>query len=76
MDDDKHDEARWRPVERRLDFDVDRSALILVDVWNTNEIGFERFDRIVRERIKPLVEACRKAGILVVHAPSPPVADK
>ena len=74
--DDKHEEAAWRPVERRLDFDRTLCALVLVDVWSTNEIGFDRIDRIVRERITPLVHACREAGILVVHAPSPPVAGK
>ena len=74
--DDKHEETVWRPVERRLDFDAALCALVLVDAWNTNEIGFERIDRIVRERIVPVVKACREDGILVVHAPSPPVADK
>jgi len=74
--DDKHEEAELRPVERRLDFDGALCALVLVDAWNTNEIGFERIDRVARERIVPVVKACREAGILVVHAPSPPVADK
>ncbi|MDP7384962.1 MAG: hypothetical protein QF593_02925, partial [Nitrospinota bacterium] len=74
--DDKHEEAEWRPVERRLDFDPALCALVLVDAWNTNEISFERIVRIVRERIVPVAKACREAGILVVHAPSPPVADK
>ena len=36
----------------------------------------ERMDKITRERIKPVAEACRKAGLLVVHTPSPPVAKK
>ncbi len=74
--DDKHLEANWKPTEQSLEFDPSLCALILVDVWNTNEISFERIDKITRTQIQPIVKACRKAGFLVIHAPGPPVADK
>ena len=68
--DDKHEEAAWRPIERRLDFDRTLCALVLVDVWNTNEIGFNRIDRIARERIAPVVHACREAGMMASSGPT------
>lgn len=69
-------EAGWRPVEKRVDFDPAQCALILLDVWNMNPLGQEGYDRVTREQIKPVLDACREAGILVVHAPAPDVADK
>ena len=69
-------EATWRPVERRVDFDPSQCALILLDVWNMNPLGQEGYDQVTREQIKPVLEACRDAGILVVYAPAPEVADK
>ncbi len=71
-------EAKFSPIERRVGFDPQLSALILVDVWGWHFITTlrERWNRITEERIKPVVEACRKAGFLVVHTPGPPVADK
>ena len=51
-------------------------ALVLVDCWDQHvvETHLERGGRISRERILPVVRACRSAGIAVVHAPSPPQA--
>lgn len=72
----KYDEAQFRRIERRLSFPAARCALVLLDVWNKNEIGFERFDRIVKKYVAPVADAFREAGMLVVHAPSPPVAAK
>ena len=69
-------EAAWRPAERRVDFDPAQCALILLDVWSMNALGQERYDQVTRDYIKPVLEACREAGILVVHAPAPDVADK
>lgn len=73
---DQYSESEFRPVERNVDFDLKLSCLVIVDAWNTNEIGMDRIDKIINEGIKPVVNACRSTGVLVVHAPGPPVADK
>ena len=48
-------------------------ALVLVDCWAQHpvETHLERGGQIAREKILPVVQACRKAGMRVVHAPSP-----
>jgi nicotinamidase-related amidase len=53
-----------------------QTALVMVDCWDIHYIQSheERSGRICRERLKPVVEACRRAGIAIVHAPSPPRA--
>jgi len=55
---------------------AEQTALVMVDCWDIHYIQSheERSGRICRERLKPAVEACRSAGIAVVHAPSPPRA--
>jgi nicotinamidase-related amidase len=67
-------------VRRVLEADVrtDQAALVLVDVWDLHYLtgSAARAEQIVRERIVPLVEACRGAGLTVVHAPAPEVAVK
>ena len=75
---DEFPEDKFAPIERRVGFDPELSALILLDVWSWHFMPTyrERAGLITRERIKPVAEACRKAGVLVVHAPSPPVANK
>jgi len=54
------------------------TALVLVDVWDVHymESHLEDSGRITRERIVPVVEACRRVGIAVVHAPCPQCAAK
>ena len=75
---DEFPEEKFSPIERRVGFDPRLCALILVDVWGWHFITTlrERWDRITREQIKPVADACRKAGFLVVHTPSPDVANK
>ena len=48
-------------------------GLVLVDCWDKHpvESHLERGGQIAKERILPVVQACRKAGIKVIHAPSP-----
>jgi len=48
-------------------------ALILVDCWNDYflETYRDRAAAICRDRIGPLAEVCRKAGVRIIHAPSP-----
>ncbi|MBN2582839.1 MAG: isochorismatase family protein, partial [Planctomycetes bacterium] len=51
-------------------------ALVCIDVWDRDIHADMRAEdeRVTRERIVPVVEACRKAGVTVVHAPAWPTA--
>ncbi|MDP6776941.1 MAG: cysteine hydrolase, partial [Candidatus Latescibacteria bacterium] len=65
---------------RELDWTVplSQAALISLDVWNFHfsRETLERIEEITVGRIAPLVEACREAGLQVIHAPAGPVAQK
>ena len=62
--------------EIRMKLPVERTALVLVDLWNTHFIDswIERAARVTREAIVPAIQAGRNAGLTVIHAPSPEVA--
>ncbi len=66
--------ARYVELEWRVP--VHQSALVLVDVWGWHYLKDtrERVEQITRERIAPVVAACRRAGVRVIHAPAPRVA--
>lgn len=69
--DNKHRTLRWRlPVEG--------VALILVDVWSDHYVKshLDRGRDITLTHIRPVLEAFRRIGALVVHAPSPDCARK
>ena len=55
---------------------ISRVALVLVDVWQRHYIKDTeaREEAVIAKYLVPLMEACRKAGLPIVHAPSPPVA--
>lgn len=57
---------------------VSSLALVLVDVWNWDylEDVWARDEEIVQRGILPVLGACRKAGITIIHAPCSIVADK
>jgi len=61
-----------------LDWSIPLSqvALVLVDVWSNHYLkdAAARADAIIEERFVPLLEGCRKAGLQIIHAPSPPQA--
>lgn len=66
----RHRDMEWRvPVEQ--------AALVLVDCWAEHFIRTheENSGRIMRELLKPAVQAARAAGMTVVHAPSPTYVD-
>ena len=56
---------------------VDQTALILVDVWDHHYLKDteERAEVIIQNKIVPLLSACRKAGMPIIHAPAPGVAE-
>lgn len=55
---------------------VSQAALVLVDVWEKHYLREpeERADDIINKKLAPLLAACRKKGLMVIHAPSPQVA--
>ena len=67
-------------IRREIDMDlpVDQTALVLVDVWNAHfiESWLERAADVTRQAVAPALQKARDAGITVVHAPSPEVADQ
>lgn len=54
-----------------------QTALVLVDVWDNHfiESWLERAGRVTAEGVVPVLVAARAAGMMVVHAPSPPIAE-
>ena len=58
--------------------DPAEAALVMVDVWDIHpyQSHLERGAEITEKRIVPVAQACREAGIAVVHAPSPGQAPK
>ncbi len=55
---------------------VSQTALVLVDVWQRHYIKEpeERAGVIIDNKLLPLLDACRKEGLSIIHAPSLPVA--
>src|SRR5690554_4776378 len=57
---------------------LSQTALVLVDVWQRHYLKDteERGERIIQDNLVPLIKACRKNGLSIIHAPSSPVAKK
>ena len=57
---------------------VEQTALVLVDMWDNHfiESWLERAVQITKEKVAPALEAARAAGLTIVHATSPPVAEQ
>ena len=55
---------------------VSQTALVLLDVWQRHYIKDTeaRGESIIQQKLIPLLSECRKAGMPIIHAPSPPVA--
>ena len=71
-------ESRFGYVDQRLNLDVKETALVLVDVWNLHYVDswIARATEVAKTKIVPAMEAARKAGMMIIHAPSPRVAKK
>lgn len=65
-------------VEQGLPLPAAQTALVLVDVWATHYIDswLERAADITKAHIVPMMAAARRAGVLVIHAPSPFVVER
>ncbi len=68
-------ESKFHYIEKEITINPREAALILVDIWRE---GFNSFSRRAAEitvrKIVPVIDAARKAGIAIVHAPSPRIA--
>ena len=70
-------ETKFHYVEKTLAIDPKEAALILLDIWKEGDNSFsKRAAEITLKKIVPAVNVARKAGIIIVHAPSPPVAKR
>lgn len=71
-------EAEVQPATVRWRMPADSVALVLVDVWHDLYMAsfMTRAAEITRTKIKPLVEAFRRIGAPVIHAPAPHVSKK
>ena len=58
-----------------LDWEIplSQAAVVLLDVWDRHYIHDpeDRAEEIIQTKLVPLVDACRKAGLPLIHAPSP-----
>lgn len=64
--------------EFEMPLPIDQTALILVDLWNVHfiESWIERAKQVTVECVVPVIDAARKVGMTIVHAPSPSVAQQ
>ena len=71
-------EENYRYHELDWTVPLPQCALISLDVWNYHfaRDTLERIEEITVNRIAPLVDTCREAGLQVIHAPAGPVAQK
>jgi nicotinamidase-related amidase len=55
-----------------------QTALILIDVWQRHYLQDteDRSEQVIDDHLVPLIAACRKAGMEVIHAPSARTAHK
>lgn len=67
-------------IRREIDMvlPVEQTALVLVDLWDAHfiESWIERAEKVTRQAVVPVIDAARDAGITIVHAPSPGVAEQ
>ena len=68
---DKNQRTVWETVESEERLDPAQTALLLCDVWDNHWCrgAVERLETMV-PRMNQIVEATRRAGIVIIHAPS------
>ncbi len=71
-------EEDFHYVDETLAIPLREAALVLVDCWNAHycQSWAARADELIETRIVPVVRAARKAGLIVIHAPTSLVAEK
>jgi nicotinamidase-related amidase len=63
--------GEWRAVNLQESVPVEKTAIIICDMWDKHWCGgaTQRVNGLV-EKMAPFVEAARKRGIQIIHAPS------
>lgn len=62
--------------ERKIIIPVQQSALIMIDLWDTENKRVQKnplIDQIVQTKIVPLLQAARANNMVVIHAPHRPI---
>ena len=75
--DEDYVEANFDFATKQLTMPAEQIGLVLVDCWHIHPYlsHLERGEQICEQVLAPVAAACRKAGIAVIHAPSPGVAE-
>ncbi|MCW5211341.1 hypothetical protein VU04_00325, partial [Desulfobulbus sp. TB] len=62
-------------IERELVIPVQQAALILIDVWDTENkrIDHPLIRKVTEEKIAPLLKVARDNNMVVIHAPHRPI---
>ncbi len=57
---------------------LSQAGLVLVDVWDRHYLKDTeaRAEAIIQEKIRPLLQVCRRSGLEIIHAPAPPQAQQ
>lgn len=71
-------ETNTHKAFREWEIPLSQSALVLVDVWQKHYLKDTeaRTEKIINEKLQPLVLKCREEGLQVIHAPANRVAIK
>ncbi len=71
--DEDYVETNFDFATKQLMMPAEKIGLVLVDCWHIHPYlsHLQRGERICETVLAPVAEACRKAGIAVIHAPSP-----
>lgn len=66
-------EANTRYAFLDWEIPISQAAIVLVDVWTRHYLREpeERANKVIEERIVPLLDECRHAGFQLIHAPAP-----
>lgn len=71
-------EENYHYLQLNWEIPRSRAAFVLLDCWanHFSRETLQRIDSISREKIAPTLETCRRAGLTVIHAPGPLLADR
>jgi hypothetical protein len=71
-------ESDFSAVQQEVELPIDQTAMVLVDTWNMHYVKSweKRAGEIMQKFIAPALRAARKAGITIIHAPTPTIAAK
>ncbi len=55
---------------------LSQTALVCLDCWDKDNVNdmWQRDEKVMLDKIVPLIKTCREAGLQLIHAPSPEIA--